>query len=57
LKPAYLLKSKIIEAYFMREEHQKIFSVIAGDTKGKYYLLVGEHGTGKTQLVLGLWIS
>jgi hypothetical protein len=52
LKPAYLLKSKVKEAYFTREEYQKIFSVIAGDTKGKYYLLVGENGTGKTQLVL-----
>ncbi|CAB5216832.1 unnamed protein product [Rhizophagus irregularis] len=52
LKPAYLLKSKIKEVYFAREEYQKIFSVVAGDTKGKYYLLVGENGTGKTQLVL-----
>ena len=52
LKPAPLLQSKIKEGYFAREEYQKIFNVIAGDTKGKYYLLVGENGTGKTQLVL-----
>ena len=52
--PAYLLKSKmkVYFANFAREEYQRIFNVIVGDTRGKYYLLVGENGTGKTQLVL-----
>src|SRR3989337_858906 len=52
LKPSPLLKSKMKEGYFAREAYQKIFNVVSGYAKGKYYLLVGENGTGKTQLVL-----
>ncbi|CAJ0755486.1 21474_t:CDS:10 [Entrophospora sp. SA101] len=51
-KPAPLLKSKTKDGFFAREEQRKINHAIAGHGLGKYYLLVGERGTGKTQLVL-----
>jgi hypothetical protein len=51
-KPAPLLKSRTSESYFAREEQKKIANVVAGHGATKYYLLVGERGTGKTQLVL-----
>ncbi|CAG8478432.1 10072_t:CDS:2 [Diversispora eburnea] len=50
-KSTSVLKSKIKEGYFARDEYDKIFSAIGGEASGKYYLLVGENGTGKTQLV------
>lgn len=51
-KPTIVLKSKIKEGYFARDEFSKIFSAVGGEACGKYFLLVGENGTGKTQLVL-----
>lgn len=44
------------DGHFAGDEYQKIFNVIAGKTEGKYYLLVGEYGTGTTQLVLTIKI-
>ncbi|CAG8539692.1 11566_t:CDS:10 [Acaulospora morrowiae] len=49
---APLLKSRTNEKHFAREEQEKINNVIAGKGDEKYFLLVGERGTGKTQSVL-----
>ncbi|RIA87553.1 hypothetical protein C1645_777069 [Glomus cerebriforme] len=51
-KPAPLLKSRTSESFFAREEQRKIANIVAGHGTAKYYLLVGERGTGKTQLIL-----
>ncbi|CAG8441360.1 14171_t:CDS:2 [Funneliformis mosseae] len=51
-KPIPLLKSRTSESFFARTEQKKIASVVAGHGRAKYFLLVGERGTGKTQLVL-----
>ncbi|KAG9304003.1 hypothetical protein G9A89_005913 [Geosiphon pyriformis] len=51
-KPSPLLKSSLNDDYFPDKNREKINQVIAGQTRSKYYLLVGEKGTGKTQLVL-----
>ncbi|CAH1762398.1 4152_t:CDS:2 [Entrophospora sp. SA101] len=37
--------------YLEKDEYKSLFHAIAGDTKGIYYLLVGENGTGKSQIV------
>ncbi|CAG8686906.1 10735_t:CDS:2, partial [Ambispora leptoticha] len=47
-----LLKSRLSDNYFPDGEKDRINRVVAGQTQSKYYLLVGEKGTGKTQLVL-----
>lgn len=51
-RPAPLLKSRTSESFFARAEQKKIVNVVAGHGSAKYYLLVGERGTGKTQLIL-----
>jgi hypothetical protein len=35
-----------------RDEQHKMDAIIAGETQGKYYLLIGEKGTGKTSMLL-----
>ncbi|RPA82040.1 hypothetical protein BJ508DRAFT_325821 [Ascobolus immersus RN42] len=35
-----------------RDEQHKLDAIIAGETHGKYYLLIGEKGTGKTSMLL-----
>lgn len=35
-----------------RDEQEKIDNIVTGKTKGQYYLLVGEKGTGKTSMLL-----
>nr|CAG8649416.1 3295_t:CDS:2 [Entrophospora candida] len=37
--------------YLEKDEYKSLFHAISGDTKGIYYLLVGENGTGKSQIV------
>ncbi|CAH1764518.1 4234_t:CDS:2, partial [Entrophospora sp. SA101] len=43
------LKPKTI--YLEKDEYKNLFQAIEGNTKGRYYLLVGENGTGKSQMV------
>ncbi|CAG8503984.1 11781_t:CDS:2 [Diversispora eburnea] len=52
LRPLPLLRSKTKSNFFAKEERKKIDSIVSGRGAGKYYLLMGERGTGKTQLVL-----
>jgi len=40
------------ELWAERKNQELVDSIISGKTKGKYYLLVGEKGTGKTSTVL-----
>ncbi|CAG8526862.1 12561_t:CDS:2 [Ambispora gerdemannii] len=51
-KKSSLLKSRLGDSYFPDDNRDRINRVVAGQTRSKYYLLVGEKGTGKTQLVL-----
>ncbi|CAG8758562.1 14190_t:CDS:2, partial [Gigaspora margarita] len=52
-KSAPLLRSRTKgDKFFKRKEADIISKVISGEIAGKYYLLVGERGTGKTQLIL-----
>lgn len=38
--------------WVLREEQQLIDSIVSGELKGQYYLLVGEKGTGKSSMLL-----
>ncbi|KAI7977976.1 hypothetical protein EIK77_009516, partial [Talaromyces pinophilus] len=40
------------EHWIVRDEQDKIDHVISGHSKGHYYLLIGEKGTGKTSMLL-----
>lgn len=40
------------ERWVVREEQDKINRIVAGVTKGHYYLLIGEKGTGKSSMLL-----
>lgn len=40
------------EHWVIRPEQAKIDSIIRGESKGRYYLLVGEKGTGKSSMIL-----
>lgn len=40
------------EHWIVRDEQHKIDQIVAGHSKGHYYLLVGEKGTGKTSMLL-----
>ncbi|CAG8494698.1 22108_t:CDS:2 [Dentiscutata erythropus] len=51
-KPAPLIKTRTGEDFFKRDESKKIREVVKGRAPGKYFLIVGERGTGKTQLIL-----
>lgn len=35
-----------------REEQKKVDQIINGSVKGRYYLIIGEKGTGKTSMIL-----
>lgn len=35
-----------------RDEQQRLDEIIEGETHGKYYLLIGEKGAGKTSMLL-----
>ncbi|CAG8487214.1 5635_t:CDS:2 [Dentiscutata heterogama] len=52
IKPAPLVKSRTGDEFFKREETKQIREVVEGRAPGKYFLIVGERGTGKTQLIL-----
>ncbi|CAG8769182.1 4108_t:CDS:2, partial [Gigaspora rosea] len=52
-KPAPLLRGRAKgDRFFKRKEADIISKVMSGKITGKYFLLVGERGTGKTQLIL-----
>ncbi|CAG8776390.1 2727_t:CDS:2, partial [Cetraspora pellucida] len=51
-KPTTTLKSRAKKGFFERDEYKTIRKAIEGHGAGKYFLLVGERGTGKTQLIL-----
>lgn len=51
-QPLPLLKTKTNNGFFAKAERKKINHIVSGNGAGRYYLLVGERGTGKTQLVL-----
>jgi hypothetical protein len=40
------------ERWVVREEQERIDRIVAGLTKGHYYLLIGEKGTGKSSMLL-----
>lgn len=40
------------EDWIVRPEQAKIDAIINGESKGRYYLLVGEKGTGKSSMIL-----
>lgn len=40
------------EHWVVRDEQPKIDKIIAGDAGGRYYLIIGEKGTGKTSMLL-----
>ena len=40
------------EHWIVRDEQDKIDQIISGNSKGHYYLLIGEKGTGKTSMLL-----
>ncbi|KIX06187.1 uncharacterized protein Z518_04161 [Rhinocladiella mackenziei CBS 650.93] len=40
------------ENWIDRPEQAKIDAIISGESKGRYYLLVGEKGTGKSSMIL-----
>jgi hypothetical protein len=40
------------EHWVVRPEQAKIDGIISGESKGRYYLLVGEKGTGKSSMIL-----
>ena len=40
------------ERWVSRPEQSKINAIISGESKGRYYLLVGEKGTGKSSMIL-----
>ncbi len=40
------------EHWVARPEQTKINAIISGESKGRYYLLVGEKGTGKSSMIL-----
>ena len=40
------------ENWIARPEQAKIDAIIRGESKGRYYLLVGEKGTGKSSMIL-----
>lgn len=40
------------EHWIPRDEQEKVDRIIAGDTQGHYYLIIGEKGTGKTSMIL-----
>lgn len=40
------------ENWIDRPEQAKINAIISGESKGRYYLLVGEKGTGKSSMIL-----
>ena len=40
------------EHWILRDEQHKIDDIVSGDTKGHYYLLIGEKGTGKSSMLL-----
>ncbi|CAG8516978.1 27642_t:CDS:2, partial [Racocetra persica] len=51
-KPTVTLRNRTSEDFFQeRDEYQTIREAIEGKVRGKYFLLVGERGTGKTQLI------
>ncbi|EEA27492.1 hypothetical protein TMatcc_004209 [Talaromyces marneffei ATCC 18224] len=40
------------ENWIVRDEQDRIDHIISGNSKGHYYLLIGEKGTGKTSMLL-----
>lgn len=38
--------------WVVREEQVKLDSIVSGETKGQYYLVVGEKGTGKSSMLI-----
>jgi predicted ATP-dependent serine protease len=40
------------EHWVVRDEQERIDHIISGNSKGHYYLLIGEKGTGKTSMLL-----
>ena len=40
------------EHWVVRDEQPRIDRIIAGDGGGRYYLIIGEKGTGKTSMLL-----
>ncbi|CAG8481840.1 7748_t:CDS:2 [Racocetra fulgida] len=42
---------RVLDVFEERNEYQTISDAIKGNVRGKYFLLVGERGTGKTQLI------
>lgn len=41
-----------IEHWITRDEQKQLDRIIAGETRGQYYLMIGEKGTGKTSMIL-----
>lgn len=40
------------ERWIKRDEQEKINNIVNGDTKGRYHLLLGEKGTGKSSMLI-----
>lgn len=40
------------EHWVPRDEQEKLDRIISGETRGHYYLIIGEKGTGKTSMIL-----
>lgn len=41
-----------LEHWIVRDEQERVDRIIAGETRGQYYLMIGEKGTGKTSMIL-----
>ncbi|KAF9891160.1 hypothetical protein FE257_005096 [Aspergillus nanangensis] len=40
------------EHWVLRDEQPRIDQIVSGDSRGRYYLMIGEKGTGKTSMLL-----
>lgn len=45
-------KSGVPNEWIQRDEQQKIDDIVNGTEKGRYYLIVGEKGTGKSSMLI-----
>ena len=41
-----------LEHWIPRDEQDKMDRIISGETRGHYYLIIGEKGTGKTSMII-----
>lgn len=50
--PSTVTDDSDTDHWIEREEQNKVDQIVNGTSRGRYYLLIGEKGTGKTSMLL-----